>query len=115
MTVNPTVSSSVTPPSESSFVSLINGERSKRGLNPLTSSVLLYKDAVINNGIQLVRGMGHFYMGKAWGQCAAWGATSEEQVFNLWMNSKPHQDIMMGHYSTFGLARARSYWTLNVR
>ena len=52
------------------------------------------------------------YIWSTVGENIAWGQTSEQQVFNAWIQSEGHcKNIMNGSFKEFGAARAGTYWT----
>lgn len=52
------------------------------------------------------------YNWQAVGENIAWGQTTEQQVFNSWINSEGHcKNIMNGAFKDFGAAKDGVYWT----
>jgi uncharacterized protein YkwD len=46
------------------------------------------------------------------GENIAWGQTTEQEVFNSWINSPDHcKNIMNGSFKDFGAAKDGVYWT----
>lgn len=72
------------------FLAQLNAQRAARGLAPVAFSYDCYADACQNNRFQRVRGLGHFFMGRARRQNAGMGYRSASQVLIGWMNSPGH-------------------------
>lgn len=52
------------------------------------------------------------YIWQTVGENIAWGQTSEQQVFNGWLNSEGHcKNMMNGAFKDFGAAKDGVYWT----
>jgi uncharacterized protein YkwD len=74
------------------FVSLLNGYRSQRGLQPVTHDAYLENVSRINNA----RGGGHVYTANCaqnWCMCS-WGQTPE-QALRQWQNSSGHNALLL--------------------
>ncbi len=110
-------------------VELVNAERAKHGLSPLSirSDLTEYaqtRSSEIVTRFEHVRPNGAkpltYVLGLSGIQCAgeniAWGQRSPEDVMNAWMNSKGHRDnILSSSYTTIGVGCYNSggtlYWT----
>lgn len=123
------------PGAESSYadqvVKLVNAERVKNGLSPLTISKSVESAAnvrskeIVNtfshtrpNGSNFSTALseqGVSYMGA--GENIAWGQKSPEEVMQSWMNSAGHRaNILNGKFTKIGVGHYRnsngtSYWT----
>lgn len=97
------------------FGAWLNEVRRQASRPPLAYDPSLAAWAAQNNVYQQSRGMGHWYMGGASGQCAAWGQSSALQAGQDWLGDPPHREILMGGYSYYGIAQAGPFWTLDVR
>lgn len=137
----PTTSTTPTEPetsapsqSESSFatrvIELVNEERAKEGLKPLTYDATIEQAALVRakeiqtsfshtrpNGSSFVTAMkeaGVTY--RTAGENIAWGQKTPEQVVEAWMNSASHRaNIMNANYGRIGVghltnAKGTSYW-----
>lgn len=52
------------------------------------------------------------YQWTAAGENIAWGQTTEQHVFNSWINSSGHcKNIMSKHFKEMGIGRSGNYWT----
>ncbi len=68
----------------------INAVRAGAGLHALVYDANLAGWAAENNGQQAWRGMGHFVMGPASRQNAAWGSSTIQGVMSQWIGSAGH-------------------------
>jgi uncharacterized protein YkwD len=111
-------------------VDLVNAERAKEGLNPLTANTKVQAAAQVRakeceksfshtrpNGspfASALREQGVTY--KSAGENIAWGQRSPEEVVRAWMNSAGHRkNIMNPNFTTIGVgyyenARGTDYW-----
>lgn len=112
-------------------VRLVNQERAKNGLNPLTMATNVQAAAQIR-ATELQTTFAHTrpdgrsyttalkeqnvsYMGA--GENIAWGQKSPEEVMSVWMNSEGHRaNILNSKYTTIGVgylqgANGANYWT----
>jgi len=76
------------------FLSLLNAQRARMGLGPVSFGADCYADACQNNMYQQRMGLGHFYMGRARRQNAAMGQQSSQQVLYSWMGSPGHASAL---------------------
>ena len=109
-------------------VDLVNQERSKEGLSPLTGVTQLHSYAAVrsselvsrfehvrpdnSNPLTYVINMGYFRAGEN----IAYGYATPEAVMNAWMNSPGHRmNILTPEYSYIGVGCCRNgntlYWT----
>ncbi len=113
------------------IVELVNEERAKAGLNPLTLKADVTEAAQVRavecetsfshtrpNGTSFVTALkeaGVSYRGA--GENIAWGQKTPEQVMEAWMNSSGHRaNIMNAKYTSIGVgyypnAAGRNYWS----
>jgi len=115
---------------ESTMVKLINGARQQAGLQPLFPNMKLQsaagKQSTFMNmqGVLTHRGfwgssledraIAAKYHWSALGECI--GETSEGPIsmFNIWMNSPPHKQIILNPiFLDFAVAQVGHYWTAN--
>jgi len=96
---------------ESQIINLINGERTSRGLSPLSSSGLLTnsglghsRDMACNNFVShtspsagdfITRINAAGYYGSSYGENISAGYGSASAVVSGWMNSSAHRDIIL--------------------
>ncbi len=73
----------------------INAERTAHGLRALAHEPTLVAWASQNNEQQMFRGMGHWVLGTATRQNAAWGQQSIAQVVREWMYSPGHRAAIL--------------------
>ena len=113
-TTPPATALATTAAADYGFVAWLNGERARYGLGAVFSDPALTADAQQNNAWQQVRGMGHFFMGRARRQNAAIGTAAS--VGAQWMASSPHRAALLDPtISTIGIAGLGVYWTFNAR
>lgn len=105
----------VVQPGNQDYGSLLNATRAQYGRGPLTHDPNLDGLAATNNQHQRARGMGHYYMDGQYGQCAAYGSVTTEGVHAQWVNSPPHFNLLVGNYTSYGIAFDGYYWTLSFR
>lgn len=105
---------------EMRVVSLVNDERSRRGLQPLeTSPVLMDVSRSWSEQQAARRRMSHSKNGYA--ENVAYGQDSPESVMRAWMNSPGHRkNILNSRAGTIGVGCARSadgrlFWTQSFR
>lgn len=113
----------------SEVVALVNAERSKQGLSPLTARKELNEYAQLRSK-EIVSNFEHkrpdgsspldYVMSldgvMRAGENIAWGQSSPEEVMTAWMNSEGHREnIMKSTFSMIGVgcyeANGRRYWT----
>ncbi|OJU18500.1 MAG: transporter [Clostridiales bacterium 43-6] len=118
---------------ESQVIDLVNVERAKAGLNPLTENTNLSYVATLKSEdmaklnyfdhtsptygspFDMMKQFGVSY--RAAGENIAMGQTSPEQVMNGWMNSEGHRkNILSPNFTQIGVgiaknAEGRLYWT----
>jgi uncharacterized YkwD family protein/spore coat assembly protein SafA len=125
----PTVSTSVTS-FEKEVVRLVNVERQKSGLKPLTENWELSRTARIKSQdmaktrtmshtsstygspFQMIKNFGITY--RSAGENIAQGQTTPQQVMNSWMNSSGHRaNILNGSFNQIGVGYEPNgnYWT----
>jgi uncharacterized protein YkwD len=69
--------------------------------------------AAENNNHQAARGMGHFVMGPARRQNAAFGSAAN--IGSMWMNSPAHRAALLDPTIRWmGIAGLGAYWTFNA-
>ena len=97
------------------FLQWLNATRAQYGLAAVGHDQNLSNWAAENNNHQAARGMGHFVMGPARRQNAAWGANSAADVGLMWMNSGGHRAALLDPTIRWmGIAAAGAYWTFNA-
>jgi|694.fasta_scaffold58847_2 uncharacterized protein YkwD len=102
--------------SEMRVVDLVNGERSRRGLAPLSPSPNLMNVSRSWSNTQANRGR-MYHSKNGYMENVAYGQDSPESVMNAWMNSRGHRaNILSSRATTIGVGCARSsngrlYWT----
>jgi len=132
---NPAITTKKTTPGsfESQVIDLVNVERAKAGLNPLTENTNLSYVATLKSEdmaklnyfdhtsptygspFDMMKQFGVSY--RAAGENIAMGQTSPEQVMNGWMNSEGHRkNILSPNFTQIGVGIARNaegrlYWT----
>jgi uncharacterized protein YkwD len=108
----PTVNADMT-----GFVAILNGIRARHGLRALVLDGNLSAWAASNNAAQSRRGIGHFVMGPATRQNAAWNFRDAASVAGAWMASPGHRAAMLAREVTrVGIAYGPgNYWTANFR
>ena len=95
------------------FVSWLNATRAAYGLPAVGHDPNLSSWAAENNNHQAARGMGHFVMGPARRQNAAFGAYSS--IGTMWMNSPAHRAALLDPTIRWiGIAGLGAYWTFNA-
>ena len=111
-------------------IRLVNVERSKEGLLPLTENILV-TEVAMTRAQELIIDFSHTPpTGKTiaemlndndvdwytWGENAAWGQTTPAQVVNSWMDSQGHRENILGSdYNQIGVGytqdeNGRYYW-----
>lgn len=76
----------------------------------------MYNDACENNRQQLARGLGHFFMGSARRQNAAWGQSSAQQAVSNWITSPGHLSALLDPNIRFAaIAGNGPAWTFSAR
>lgn len=111
-------------------VNLVNAERAREGLSPLTIDTKVQAAAQVRaveceqsfshtrpNGSSFVTALKEQNVSyKSAGENIAWGQRSPEEVVNAWMNSSGHRaNIMNPNFTTIGVgyyqnARGTNYW-----
>ncbi len=95
------------------FLSWLNATRAAYGLPAVGHDPNLSSWAAENNNHQAARGMGHFVMGPARRQNAAFGSYSS--IGAMWMNSPAHRAVLLDPTIRWmGIAGAGAYWTFNA-
>jgi uncharacterized protein YkwD len=101
---------------ENEVVRLVNVERQRRGLRPLSVNPKMMADARQWSEVQASRGrMYHSRMGYA--ENVAYGQTTPQEVVRTWMNSPGHRrNILAANRSQIGVGLAygnggRPYWS----
>lgn len=101
---------------EREVVRLVNAERQRRGLRPLSMGDREMRDARSWSEVQASRGrMYHSRMGYA--ENVAYGQSTPSEVVRTWMNSPGHRkNILASNRNTIGVglaysANGRPYWT----
>lgn len=104
------------PPEVQSFLGQLNAMRAQRGLPMVSYDVYCYNDARVNNNFQLMRGIGHFFMGCARRQNAAIGQSSSYQVLIGWCNSPGHAEALFDpSIRLAAVAHDGQAWTFSAR
>ena len=92
----------------------VNATRAAYGLHALGYDPNLAAWAAANNNSQFARGIGHFVMGPAARQNAAWGPTDCQSVVAMWMGSGGHRSALLdATITTCGGAMLNGVWTWN--
>jgi len=93
---------------EQKFVELLNAEREKRGLQPLTVCNGL-TDGAQQWSVKMRSGRwGH---GASY-ECIARGAPTAEAAFRMWMRSPPHRGLLLSRgFTVMGVGQSGNYWT----
>jgi uncharacterized protein YkwD len=95
------------------FLSWLNATRASYGLAPVGHDPNLSSWAAENNNHQAARGMGHFVMGPATRQNAAFGSFAN--IGAMWMNSPAHRAALLDpNIRWMGIAGLGAYWTFNA-
>jgi len=95
------------------FTVWLNATRAAHGLHAVGYSADLTAWAASNNVQQVARGMGHYVMGPARRQDAAWGPY--HTIVMLWMGSPPHRAALLDPTIRWiGIAGSGAYWTFNA-
>jgi uncharacterized protein YkwD len=95
------------------FLSWLNATRAAYGLPAVGHDPNLSSWAAENNNHQAARGMGHFVMGPARRQNAAFG--SYTNIGAMWMNSPAHRAALLDPTIRWmGIAGLGAYWTFNA-
>jgi uncharacterized protein YkwD len=95
------------------FIGWLNATRASYGLPAVGHDPNLSGWAAENNNHQAARGMGHFVMGPARRQNAAFGSFSN--IGSMWMNSPGHRAALLDPTIRWvGLAGLGAYWTFNA-
>jgi uncharacterized protein YkwD len=96
------------------FLSWLNATRAAYGLSAVGHDPNLSSWAAENNNHQAARGMGHFVMGPARRQNAAYGSFAN--IGSMWLNSAGHRAALLDPTARWmGIAGLGAYWTLNLR
>jgi uncharacterized protein YkwD len=95
------------------FTSWLNATRAQYGLPAVGYDPNLSGWAAENNNQQAARGMGHFVMGPARRQNAAFGSVTN--IGAMWMNSPAHRAALLDPTIRWiGIAGLGAYWTFNA-
>ena len=95
------------------FLSWLNATRASYGLPAVGHDPNLSSWAAENNNHQAARGMGHFVMGPARRQNAAFGSFGS--IGSMWMNSPAHRAVLLDPTIRWmGIAGLGTYWTFNA-
>ena len=95
------------------FTGWLNATRAAYGLPAVGHDPNLSSWAAENNNQQAARGMGHFVMGPARRQNAAFGSVSN--IGSMWMNSPAHRAALLDPTIRWiGIAGLGAYWTFNA-
>jgi uncharacterized protein YkwD len=95
------------------FLSWLNATRASYGLPAVGHDPNLSGWAAENNNHQAARGMGHFVMGPARRQNAAFGSFGN--IGSMWMNSPAHRAALLDPTIRWmGIAGLGAYWTFNA-
>jgi len=95
------------------FTGWLNATRAAYGLPPVGHDPNLSSWAAENNNHQAARGMGHFVMGPARRQNAAFGSVAN--IGAMWMNSPAHRAALLDPTIRWiGIAGLGVYWTFNA-
>lgn len=99
--------------SRAQVIYLINQERTSRGLNSLASSSALSAQCQAwSESMAAVDVLSHS-TNEYGGEIIASGASTAQQALDLWLNSPPHLDILLGSgYTRIGAGMADGYWTV---
>ena len=92
----------------------VNAQRASRGLQPLAVDAGLMSQASVHaTTMYSRRSMYHSRMSFA-GECVAAGYGTPSSVVQGWMNSSGHRAILLGGFSTVGVAGYGGYWCLQT-
>jgi len=95
------------------FIGWLNSTRAAYGLPAVGYDPNLSSWAAENNNHQATRGMGHFVMGPARRQNAAFGSITN--IGSMWMNSPAHRAALLDPTIRWiGIAGLGAYWTFNA-
>jgi uncharacterized protein YkwD len=95
------------------FLGWLNATRAAYGLPAVGHDPNLSGWAAENNNHQAARGMGHFVMGPARRQNAAFGSFAS--IGSMWMNSPAHRAALLDPTIRWmGIAGLGAYWTFNA-
>lgn len=95
------------------FLGWLNATRASYGLPAVGHDPNLSNWAAENNNHQASRGMGHFVMGPARRQNAAFGSFAN--IGSMWMNSPAHRAALLDPTIRWmGIAGLGAYWTFNA-
>ena len=95
------------------FLGWLNATRASYGLPAVGHDPNLSSWAAENNNHQAARGMGHFVMGPARRQNAAFGSSAN--IGSMWMNSPAHRAALLDPTIRWmGIAGLGAYWTFNA-
>ncbi len=95
------------------FLGWLNATRASYGLPAVGHDPNLSSWAAENNNHQAARGMGHFVMGPARRQNAAFGSAAT--IGAQWMNSPAHRAALLDPTIRWmGIAGLGAYWTFNA-
>jgi Cysteine-rich secretory protein family len=95
------------------FTGWLNATRAAYGLPAVGYDPNLSGWAAENNNQQAARGMGHFVMGPARRQNAAFGSVSN--IGSMWMSSPAHRAALLDPTIRWiGIAGLGAYWTFNA-
>lgn len=96
------------------FGAWLNTQRAAYGLPALSHDPSLDSCCHQNNTHQLVRGLGHFFLGHATRQNAGYG--NYTTVVAMWMVSTAHRSAILDPCVRFyGIAGSGGYWTFSAR
>lgn len=95
------------------MISLINQQRAEYGLNSLASnSGLSGQCQAWSEHMAASQVLSHSGGGYS-AEIIASGAYTPQQALDLWLNSPPHRDILLGSgYAEIGSGYADGYWTV---
>jgi len=95
------------------FTGWLNATRAAYGLPAVGHDPNLSNWAAENNNHQAARGMGHFVMGPARRQNAAYGSVAD--IGAMWMGSPAHRAALLDPTIRWiGIAGLGAYWTFNA-
>jgi uncharacterized protein YkwD len=95
------------------FTAWLNATRAAYGLSAVGHDPNLSSWAAQNNNQQAAYGMGHFVMGPARRQNAAFGSVTN--IGSMWMGSPAHRAALLDPTIRWiGIAGLGAYWTFNA-
>jgi uncharacterized protein YkwD len=95
------------------FLKAFNDYRAEHELPPVELNQALTDDAAQNNELQQRHGLGHHFMGRAYGQNSAWNYTDVDDVMQGWDGSSGHRANMLRSWTCMGIHKDGPYWTQN--